>query len=667
MASIKLTKSHAMQDTTVVITPTTRPASNLGDTMQPPKAEAAGEYSPLALAALASALLAACGGGGDGSSPPSGGNSRTEPDPVAPPVVVPQVPGFNNNPAATTDAQAARFLQQSQFASTPTDIANVRASNFAGYLQQQFAKPIAQTGWDWLESKGYGNDIEKNIYNTTIADCMIWRDLFSAPDPMRKRVALALSEFFVVSSNSMEIDWRGHAMAAYWDILNKHAFGNFRDLLQDITLNPAMGYYLNTRGNKKADTKGRLPDENYAREVMQLFTIGLYELNSDGSIKLDGAGKRRESYTSDDVSQLARVFTGYDFDRSLHPYDTGNGLQFPGKNYKVWPRAYAKNAMTIKESDHSTEEIKFLNATVPANTLSAPALKMALDALFRHDNVGAFFGRQMIQRLVTSDPSPEYVARVASAFNNNGAGVRGDMKAVWTAILLDDEARSAASLGDFGFGKVREPMVRLTQWARSFSVTSKANSWKIFDLSDVSNSLGQSPLHSPSVFNYFRPGYVPPGTKLADNGSTAPEFQIVNETTVGSYVNFMQYTIREGLYTFDPDTPDITYNKGGRTDVIPDYANLLALINNTVSSAEESLRVAQSLVARLNLVLTAGQLAATSVSTITNALQTAMMQSDKRITNAASTAQKDMDKLRRDLVAAAILMIMASPDYLVQK
>ncbi len=659
-----------MQDTLLKAPQEFMPASGTNKTALPFTATPETGYSPLALAALASALLAACGGGG-GAAPSIGGNPNTVPDPIAPPVVVPPVPGFNNSPAATTDAQAARFLQQSQFASTPTDIANVRASNFAGYLQQQFAKPIAQTGWDWLESKGYGLDatLDKYIYNSTIADCMVWRDLFSAQDAMRKRVALALSEFFVVSSNSMEIDWRGHAMAAYWDILNKHAFGNFRDLLQDITLNPAMGYYLNTRGNKKANTSGRLPDENYAREVMQLFTIGLYELNLDGSVRKDAGNKNLETYDSDDVSQLARVFTGYDFDRALNPYEpgSGTGLQFPGKNYKVWPRAYAKNAMTIKESDHSTEEIKFLSATIAANTLSAPALKTALDALFNHANVGPFFGRQMIQRLVTSDPSPAYVARVASAFNNNGAGVRGDMKAVWTAIFLDDEARGAASLSDPFFGKVREPMVRLTQWARSFGVTSKANSWKIFDLSDVSYNLGQSPLHSPSVFNYFRPGYVPPGTMLATNGSTAPEFQIVNETTVGSYVNFMQYTIREGLYTFDPDTPEITYVKGGRTDVVPDYADLLALINNTASTAEESLRVAQLLVARLNLVLTAGQLAPSSVTTITNALQTAMMQSDKRITNAANTPQKDMDKLRRDLVAAAILMIMASPDYLVQK
>jgi uncharacterized protein (DUF1800 family) len=611
-----------------------------------------------ALALFSSALLAACGGGG-GAAVSSGDES------IPKPADVPKAPGFNNSPAAATDAQAARFLQQSQFASKPADIAAVRGTNFAGYLQAQFAKPVAQTAWDWLESRGYGSDatLDKYVYQSTLADCAVWRDLFSAPDAMRKRCALALSEFFVVSLSSMEIDWRGYAVAAYWDLLNKHAFGNFRDLLQDVTLSPAMGYFLNTRGNKKANKAGRLPDENYAREVMQLFTIGLYELNLDGSVKTS-QGKKLETYTANDVSQLARVFTGYDFDRSLHPYDTGNGIQFPGGTYKVWPREYARRPMTIKESDHSPEEIKFLTTTINANTLGANALKTALDALFNHPNVGPFFGRQMIQRLITSDPSPEYVARVASAFNNNGAGVRGDMKAVWTAILLDDEARGAASVSDPFFGKLREPMLRLTQWARSFGVTSKAGSWKIYDLSDASYSLGQSPFHSPSVFNFFRPGYVPPGTTLASNAATAPEFQIVNETTVGSYLNYMQYTIRDGMYTFDKDGIEIKYDSGGREDLLPDYASLFALINNSVINDAEAQRVAQSLVSSLNLTLTAGQLATSSINTITAALKAAMLDGGRRITN-AQTAQ--MAEYRRDLVAAAIFMIMASPDYLIQK
>jgi uncharacterized protein (DUF1800 family) len=622
------------------------------DSAQADEANSSSQLSAAVLASLASALLVACGGGG-GSGGGSGGSAG-----------LPSAPGFNNSPTAKTDEEAARFLQQSQFASTPEDIAAVKATNFADYLQQQFAKPL-NTGWDWLMSRGYGANatVDKNVYNGTIADCMVWRDLFSAPDAMRKRVALALSEFFVVSMNSMEIDWRGFTITAYWDLLNKHAFGNFRNLLEDITLNPAMGHYLNTRGNKKANTSGRLPDENYAREVMQLFTIGLYELNLDGSVKTDGTGKKLESYDADDVSQLARVFTGYDYDKAYNPYAGGVGIDFPNGGYKVMGLNYARSPMTLNASDHSPEEINFLTTRIPANTPGAAALKTALDALFNHPNVGPFFGRQMIQRLVTSNPSGAYVARVASAFNNNGAGVRGDMKAVLTAIFLDDEARGTASLSNPLFGKVREPMVRLAQWARSFGVVSKAGSWKIFDQSDSSYALGQSPLHAPSVFNFFRPGYVAPGTAMAaaNPPATTPEFQIINETTVGSYVNFMQYTIRDGLYTFDPDTPEITYNKGGRTDVVPDYTNLFAMINNATITDAEALRVAQSLVTRLNVVLTAGQLSPSTLTAITNALQAAMLQSGKRITNAST------ESLKRDLVASAIFMIMASSDYLVQK
>jgi uncharacterized protein (DUF1800 family) len=614
-------------------------------------------YTPHALALLSSALLAACGGGGGDTSPVASG-----PIPTAD---VPQAPDFNNNPLAATDAQAARFLQQSQFASNTSDIAAVRSTNFAGYLQRQFALPVQQTGWDWLESKGYGDDatLNKNIYRTEIADFMVWSQLMGAPDAMRKRVSLALSEFFVVSLNSMEIDWRGYTIAAYWDILNQFAFGNFRDLLEAITLSPAMGYFLNTKGNQKEDGKGRLPDENYAREIMQLFTIGLYELNLDGSVKQDASGKSIETYDSDDVSQLARVFTGYDFDKAYAPNST-NGLPFPGGNYKVWAREYARRPMTLDATKHSLLAASFLNANIPANTPGAAALKTALDALFNHPNVGPFFGRQMIQRLVTSNPSPAYVRRVASAFNNNGAGVRGDLKAVWTAILLDDEARGAASLSNPQFGKLREPMIRLAQWARSFGAVSKQGNWKIHDLSDVSYSLGQSPLHSPSVFNFFRPGYVPPGTGFASIRATAPEFQIVNETTVGSYVNFMQSVIREGLSTEDPTTPEVVYTNYTRSDIQGDYTKLLGLINNNTSTDVEAERVSKALVSNLNLLLTAGQVSNNSLTSITAAIKAAMLQSNKLITNARTT---QMETYRQDLVAAAILLFMTSPDYLIQK
>jgi uncharacterized protein (DUF1800 family) len=624
-------------------------SSNEFSASNPPLAS--NSYTPHALTLLASALLAACGGS-EGNSSASGGG-------------LPSAPGFNNFPQAKTDEEAARFLQQSQFASTAADIAKVSSTNFANYLQEQFSKPIQQTGWEWLESRGYGADstAHKYVYADIIGDFMVWSQLMGQPDAMRKRVALALSEFMVVSVNAMEVDWRGYVITAYWDLLNQYAFGNFRDLLEAVTLSPAMGYYLNTHGNIKENASGRLPDENYAREVMQLFTIGLYELNLNGSIKTDGSGKKLETYDSDDVSQLARVFTGYNAGE-------GYGGKVPIVENGVlarnaYSREYARQPMKLTDSKHSDLAVSFLNTSIPANTPGANALKMALDTLFNHPNVGPFFGRQMIQRLVTSNPSPAYVARVASAFNNNGAGVRGDMKAVWTAVLLDDEARGATALKTPDFGKVREPMLRLVQWAKTFNATSKAGSWKIRSTSR-GNGLGQSPLRSPSVFNFFRPGYVPPGASFAssNNQMTVPEFQILNETTVGSYLNFMQTVIREGVQTPSPKLLDGVDSDFVRTDVQGNYDDLLALINNSSITDAEAQRVSQALVERLNLWLTAGQLSSASMTEITTALKSAMLQNGKRITN-ANTAQ--MSILRQDLVAAAILMIMASPDYLIQK
>jgi uncharacterized protein (DUF1800 family) len=320
------------------IAPTTEPA--VTDTSRSDTSA----FAPAALTALTAALLAACGGGGGGGTSTAGGSGQ-----------IPAAPGFNNFPKASNDAEAARFLQQAQFSSTTSEIAGVKQGDYVAWLQKEFAKPIDQTAWDWMESRGYGveADAAKYVYNNEIGEYAVWKQLMSAPDAMRKRVALALSEFFVVSFQSMEIDWRGYTIAAYWDILNKYAFGNFRNLLEEVTLSPAMGHYLNTRGNQKEDpTKGRVPDENYAREVMQLFTIGLNELNLDGTVKTSG-GKGIDSYSANDVSELARVFTGYDFDRNT--YGNFSGV-FPG--YPIFRREYARQRMAFDASKHSNLPVR---------------------------------------------------------------------------------------------------------------------------------------------------------------------------------------------------------------------------------------------------------------------------------------------------------------------
>jgi uncharacterized protein (DUF1800 family) len=567
---------------------------------------------PVVALAAAGSLLTACGGG-DGSAE------------AGLPFV--DTAGFAH-PAATQDADAARFLQQATFSSTPSEIADLRSGSYGNWLARQYGSFPGPTGWDWLETQGYGNvDSNNYFYSTSQADYMVWNQLLTGPDAMRRRVALALSEFFVVSMNSLDITWRSHAMAHYWDMLVRNAFGNFRTLLKDVTLHPVMGYFLNTKGNLKEDTKkGRVPDENYGREVMQLFSIGLYALNLDGSVKTNGNNQRIESYTQDDVTNIARVFTGYDFDKSDGKVATSDGGTIDAKGSVSRP-------MSFDASKHSTLEATFLGTTIPAGTPGPQAMDMALDALFNHPNVGPFFARQMIQRLVTSEPTPGYVARVATKFNNNGFGVRGDLRAVWAAILLDDEARGPQSLSDTGFGKLREPMLRLVHWARTFGVNSVAGTWKVGDLGSSDSRLGQSPLRSPSVFNFFRPGYVPPGTQLSASEATAPEFQLVSEISVGAYLNFMQTTIERGV--------------NGSSDLKAGYARELALVSD-----------AAALVEHLSLVLCAGQLSAATKTTMVNALNATSITSSN-----ANTA----NSLRLNRVYAAVLMVMASAEYLIQK
>ena len=657
------------------------------------------DFSPAALSVLGAALLAACGGANDNSPTLSqhsanatnatnltnaenrttiGADFSSQADSVDGYKPISAVnnantysaAGFNNFPKANSANDAVRFLLQSQLDASDSEISALTSTTFASYLQQQFAKPIGQTGNAWLSMRGYAAQDKKNlVYAIYPADFMIWNQLFTSTDGMRKRIALGLSEFFVSSMQSAEIDWRCYAYAQYWDTLVANAFGNFRQLLEAITLNPAMGYYLNTKGNQKENAAtGRAPDENYAREVMQLFTIGLYMLNLDGTEKIDGNGKKIETYTQSDVSNIARAFTGYDFDTTggtpTNIYNSDDSLA----SYKASSVIYTTRPMSLKASLHSSLAATFLGTTIPAGTAGEPALKIALDTLFNHPNVGPFFGKQMIQRFVTSNPSPAYVARVAAAFNNNGAGVRGDLKAVWTALFLDDEARRTFTLStdpaptgdplairnqegrlnkdmrDPGFGKLREPMLRLVQWGRSFGLKSTFGSWKLGDTSNAATQLGQSPLRSPSVFNFFRPGFVPPGTALAATGALAPEFQLVNETTVGGYLNFMQNAIRTGFYTYDPESAFATY-AAYKLDMVPSYTTELSLVSNPAA-----------LLARLNLILCAGQ-----ISTANQALMVTALSSMPVPATNATAAQK------LDRIAAGVLMIMASPEYLIQK
>jgi len=409
-------------------------------------------------------------------------------------------------------------------------------------------------------------------------------------------------------------------IAGYWDLLNAKAFGNFRTLLEDISLNPAMGFFLNTKGNLKEDTaSGRQPDENYAREIMQLFSIGLYELDLNGTVKTDAQGHPIETYVQSDITNLARVFTGYDWDYSNVKQQSGF------ESYGVPTPEFTSGRMKFDANKHSKLAVSFLGTNIPANTSGAEALRIALDTLFNHANTGPFFCKQMIQRLITSNPSPDYVERVSTVFNNNGSGVRGDLKAVWRAILTDTEARGAIT-GDIS-GKLREPIVRLTQIARTLNVSSSNGKWEIYDLSNADWGLGQAPLRSPSVFNFFRPGYVPPNTVLAQQALLAPEFQLHNETSTAGYINFISNFIKDGY-----------------SDVKPSIAVLEPMVLDI-----------NALVDWLNLHLTANQLSAATLELIKTALKT------PNLTSASSATAKS------NRLYAAILLVVACPEYLIQK
>ena len=579
-------------------------------------------------AAAAASFLAACGGGG--------GNSSSSPVTTAPTV--------SDKITFAADYAAARFLQHAQFSSSEAEITSVKNMGASAWLDAQMALPSSTGGWDWLAMRGY-NVIDSNkFYEMDYqANYMAWQQIMSSPDGVRRRVALALSEFFVVSISGVStISWSQFAMGHYWDILCKNAFGNYRQLLEDVSLSIAMGEFLNTLGNQKEDAAtGRLPDENYSREVMQLFTIGLQKLNIDGTLeKVNGAAV--DTFTQSDVSNLARVFTGYQADDTEGFSDT-----VVAPTYRVRNVRYTRRPMVLNANRHSMLRAEFLGAVVPAGTEGKAALKIALDTLFMHANVGPFFGRQMIQRLVCSNPSPAYVARVATVFNNNGKGVRGDLAAVFKAILTDVEATQDSGLTNTSFGKLREPMVRVAQWARTFKVSSLKGTWKIGNPNySAVNALGQSPLQAPSVFNFFRPGYVPPSTSLAAMQYTAPEFQLVNESTTASYINYLEDILVNGIWVRAPELITSPSDKTATDgfDIEPDYTAEMNLAGN-----------APALFARLNLLLCAGQLSDATLKDMINVFVV-----DK--TNSASS-----DNNKRSYVAKAIMFVMCCSEYLVQK
>ncbi|GAC1411067.1 MAG: DUF1800 family protein [Burkholderiaceae bacterium] len=555
--------------------------------------------------------LGACGAGGGGAAPAG-------PAPVA-----------ASMPHPSTFA-AARVLSQSTFGPTMAQIAQLSGADYNTWLDAEFTKPagLRRTYLDQaLAALPAGGKLTQNEFFEAF-----WQQTIAADDQLRQRVAFALSQIFVVSLQDSGVAQYPRGVASYYDMLAANAFGNYRTLLEAVTLHPMMGVYLTSLHNQK-ESANRVPDENYAREVMQLMSIGLYQLNPDGSPVMS-AGTPVETYRIADITGMAKVFTGWSWagpDKSATRFNGGN----PDPNRDWMP-------MQSYPQYHSTSQKDFLNVSIPAQAAPAPeaSLKIALDTLYNHPNVGPFIGRQLIQRLVTSNPSAPYIKRVSAAFADNGAGVRGDMKAVIKAILLDPEARAADASGSVGvtpnnasFGKLREPVLRMAHWLRSFNAGSASGKYLIHNTDDALGALGQSAMRSPSVFNFYRPGFVPPNTSIAAAGLVAPEMQITAETSVTGYLNFMRDVVPNGAGT-------------GR-DVKPDYSAELLLADTP-----------QALLDRVSLLLTSGQMSTGLQAKILGAINSVAIPANSPA--AAATARKNR-------VSLAVFLTLASHEYIVQK
>ncbi len=447
---------------------------------------------------LGSAVLTACGGGGSGSSPPD--NNPPPPPPVS-------------------KADAYRFLDQATFGPTEGEAQRLIDRGYAGWIDDQIALP-ASLEVPYMQSLVLPPGTQLSPRDRLDA----WfRNVTRGPDQLRQRVAFALSEIMVVSDQSVLVNFP-LGLAHYYDLLAQNAFGNFRELMETVTLNPSMGVYLSMLGNEKPDAARNIrPDENYARELMQLFTIGLVELNPDGTERLDAQGQPIPTYTQEIIEGFAHVYTGWTFGGSLAFYLPSFDFQRP---------------MQAFPSFHDTgAKLVLRGAVIPAGQSPERDLEDALDNIFAHPSVGPFIARRLIERLTSSNPSPAYVQRVAARFDNNGSGVRGDLGAVVRAILLDTEARAAPVTGNEG--KLKEPLIRLIALWRAFD--GKAASGRYL-LEQPQVFFGQAPLRSPSVFNFFSPDYQPAG-EIADAGLVAPEMGIVTEYSATNMTNYLLFSI----------------------------------------------------------------------------------------------------------------------------
>ena len=531
--------------------------------------------------------------------------SQTFTAPAAPPAVA-----LTN----VTASDAARLLTQATFGPKKSEIDALTGGSIATWLDTQMALPATlhrtATAAEKAAAVAAGELADLNNYPLSYRQRAWFAIVLSAPDQLRQRVAFALSQILVVSDATAN-NSQTEPLAHYNDLLANHAFGNFRTLLEEATLSPVMGLYLSHLRNAKATTTTN-PDENYAREVMQLFTIGLRQLHPDGTFKLDDKGDTIPTYDQTTITETAKVFTGWGF------FSNAANPSFRGA-----PANYF-SPMMLYPASHEDAAKTIVNGTViPANLGGAEDLKRTLDALVDHPNCAPFICRQLIQRLVTDNPSPAYVYRVGRVFvqeRNNP----NQLGAVVRAILTDYEARSPVVADDPGYGKLKEPLLRYTAILRGFHATSTSGR----NLQDnLQNSLAQAALRAPSVFNFFEPAYVYPGP-LAAAGLVAPEFQITNDTTAISIPNLFRGAI----------FATATGNNAAKI-LVPNYSAEQALVSNI-----------PALLDHLGLVMANGQLSAATRTRITTAL------------NALATTTTALERAQ-----TAVLLVATSPEGATQK
>ncbi|MEM9527818.1 MAG: DUF1800 family protein [Bacteroidota bacterium] len=531
---------------------------------------------------------------------------------------------------------ASRFLAQATFGADYATIDMTAAMGYEAWLDEQFALPSVSITEEMRRIVYSSTEIEPDDFGISSFEFeLAWvNNTLVAPDLLRQRMAFALSQIMVVNRSGDLFEDVGLFAGHYYDMLNRNSFGQYQDLLMEVTLHPTMGIFLSHFNNRKANpARNTQPDENYAREIMQLFSIGLWELNSNGTRRFNDQGQFIPTYTNQDIKEFAQVFTGLT-NGLVNGFILEDGAE---------EQAYIMSGLPMLMYDeyHDTSSKILLNGTVlPAGQSGMEDLQQTINHLANHPNTAPFISKQLIQRFTTSNPSPAYVATVANVFDPSQPN---NFQEVLKTILLHPQARNCTPAASPRFGKLREPMQRAMNMMRNFPLRPEDNGSYLFEIGCLRETVGQFPLSAPSVFNFYRPDYQPQGP-IAQNYLVAPEFQILNSTNAIGIINDVNTRMVLGdQYScdpeeFDPNEHDYAYGEGDEDWLLfnQDFTSLASLVDQPAA-----------LVDHLDLLLANGLLSAATKRIIVNAL-----------------GQLDTPQER---LRMALFLIIISPDYAILK